>query len=248
MNILVAVSRVPDTTAKILVSNDGKTIDNNNVKFILNPYDEYALEEAIQLKEKNGGKVVAITVGPAVAQDILRSALAMGADEAVHLVTEGEFDSFFVADEIVKYAKTFNPDIIFMGRQSIDFDSLQVPSLIAEFLDLPLATVVTNLEFVDNQVKAEREIEGGREVVSMSLPCVISAQKGLNEPRYPKLPDIMKAKKKPIEEIKVAPQDNKISILSMELPSKTRLNKILTDSDEDIKEIARMLHEDAKVF
>lgn len=248
MNILVAVSRVPDTTAKILVSNDGKNIDNNNVKFILNPYDEYALEEAIQLKEKNGGKVVAITVGLAIAQDILRSALAMGADEAVHLVTDAEFDSYFVANEIAKYAKIFNPDIIFMGKQSIDFDSLQVPSLVAEFLEMPLATVVTKLEFVENTVKAEREIEGGREVVSMSLPCIISAQKGLNEPRYPKLPDIMKAKKKPIEEIKVTPTDNKISIVSMELPSRSRLNKILTETDEDIKEIARLLHEDAKVF
>ncbi len=248
MNILVAVSRVPDTTTKILVGSDGKFIDTNNVKFILNPYDEYALEEAIRLKEKNGGKVIAITVGPATAQDILRNALAVGADEAVHIKSEQNFDSFFVASQIAEYASKMKPDIIFMGKQSIDFDSLQVPSILSDILDLPLATIVTKLNYEGNMVKAEREIEGGKEVLSLQMPCIISAQKGLNEPRYPKLPDIMKAKKKPIEEIDAPNYENNIEIIGMELPSRSRLNKIVGDTDEDIKEIVRMLHEDAKIF
>jgi electron transfer flavoprotein beta subunit len=248
MDILVAVSRVPDTTTKILVGSDGKFIDTNNVKFILNPYDEYALEEAIRLKEKNGGKVIAITVGPATAQDISRNALAVGADEAVHIKSGQNFDSFFVASQIAEYASKMKPDIIFMGKQSIDFDSLQVPSILSDILDLPLATIVTKLDYEGNMVKAEREIEGGKEVVSLQLPCIISAQKGLNEPRYPKLPDIMKAKKKPIEEIDAPNAENNIEIIGMELPSRSRLNKIVGDTDEDIKEIVRMLHEDAKIF
>lgn len=249
MNILVAVSRVPDTTTKILIGNDGKSIDTNNVKFILNPYDEYALEEALQIREKNGGRVVAITVGPNENQETLRNALAMGADDAVHIKTSDmNFDAFFVAKNIAKYAKTFNPDIIFMGKQSIDFDSLQVPSILAELLDLPVITIVTNLELDKGKVKAEREVEGGKEIVESSLPCIISAQKGLNEPRYPKLPDIMKAKKKPIEEIAAEIFDNKVEILGMELPSRQRLNKIFNSSDEEIKEVVRLLHEESKLI
>lgn len=248
MNILVAISRVPDTTTKILVGGDGRNIDNNNVKFILNPYDEFALEEAIQLKEKNGGNVIAITVGPAQAQETLRSALAMGADEAVHCKIETEIDSNIVAMNIAEYAKRMNPDIILMGKQSIDFDSLQLPSLLSEHLNMPLATIVTKLTIDGTSVKAEREIEGGKELIETSLPCIISAQKGLNEPRYPKLPDIMKAKKKPIEEIDAMSSDLFVEVVGMELPSKTRLNKMFGSEDADIQEVVRLLHEDAKVI
>ncbi len=248
MNILVAISRVPDTTTKILVGTDGKSIDNNNVKFILNPYDEYALEEALQIREKNGGTVTAITVGSQDNLETLRSALAMGADNAVLVDAGNAFDAMFVAKNIAEYAKQSNPDIIFLGKQSIDFDSFQVPSYISEFLDLPLATSITKLTLNDNNAIAEREIEGGKEVLELQLPAIFSANKGLNNPRYPKLPDIMKAKKKPVDTISPVSTTPTITIDKMELPSKTRLNKIFTDSDEDILQVVKLLHEEAKIY
>lgn len=248
MNILVCISRVPDTATKIIVGPDGKSIDDKGVKFIINPYDEFALEEGLRLKEKFGGKVVTITVGPDASKEVIRSALAMGADSAVLVKTEGYFDSFFVAKNIAEYAKEFNPDIILCGRQSVDFDSLQVPAMVAEFLDIPSISVVSKLSIDGNKVVAERDIEGGKEVITTTLPCVISAQKGLNEPRYPKLPDILKAKNKPIEERIPVKTELKVEVIGMEIPLRARKNKIVGDTDEDITEIVRLLHEEAKII
>jgi electron transfer flavoprotein beta subunit len=247
MNILVCISRVPDTATKIFVSPDGKSIDPKGVKFILNPYDEFALEEGLRLKEKNGGTVTAITVGTAESTEILRTALAMGADSAIMIKSEN-FDSYQVAYNLAEYAKSVTYDIILTGRQSVDYDSLQVPSLMSSMLDIPSISVVSKLNINGNNVLAERDIEGGKEVVETNLPCLISCQKGLNDPRYPKLPDIMKAKKKPIDEIDAKPIQSTVQVVSMELPSKERVGKILGDSDSDINEIVRSLHEDAKVI
>lgn len=248
MNILVGISRVPDTATKIIIGADGKSIDEKGIKFIINPYDEFALEEGLRLKEKYGGTVVTITVGPEASKEVIRSALAMGADRAVLIKTEGFFDSFFAAKNIANYAKQFNPDIIFFGRQSIDFDSLMVPAMVAEFLGLPAITIVSKLTIDGTKVVAERDVVGGKEIVETTLPCVISAQKGLNEPRYPKLPDILKAKNKPIEEITPEQLEPKVEILGMEIPLRARKNKIVGDSDQEIAEIVKLLHEDAKVI
>jgi electron transfer flavoprotein beta subunit len=248
MNVLVGISRVPDTATKIIIGADGKSIDEKGVKFIINPYDEFALEEGLRLKEKYGGTVVTITVGPEASKEVIRSALAMGADRAVLIKTEGFFDSFFAAKNIANYAKQFNPDIIFFGRQSVDFDSLMVPAMVAEFLGLPAITIVSKLTIDGTKVVAERDVVGGKEIVETTLPCVISAQKGLNEPRYPKLPDILKAKNKPIEEITPEQLEPKVEILGMEIPLRARKNKIVGDSDQEIAEIVKLLHEDAKVI
>jgi len=248
MNILVCISRVPDTTTRVIVGADGKSIDNSGVKYILNPYDEYAVEEGLRLREKNGGIVTAVTVGNDTGKEILRTVLAMGVDKAMIVKTDSLYDSFFVANNLAEVAKSLNPDIILLGKQSIDFDSLQVPSILAELLGLPSVSVVTGLTIEGTDVKAEREIEGGKEVVETSLPCIISTQKGLNDPRYPKLPDIMKAKSKPIEEINAIESEPRISVIGMEIPSKKRLGKILTDSDEDINELVKLLHEEAKII
>jgi electron transfer flavoprotein beta subunit len=248
MNILVGISRVPDTATKIFIGPDGKSIDEKGVKFIINPYDEFALEEGLRLKEKFGGTVVTITVGPEASKEVIRSALAMGADRAALVKTDGFFDSYFAAKNIANYAKQFNPDIILFGRQSVDFDSLMVPAMVSEFLGLPLITIVSKLTVDGNKVVAERDVVGGKEVVEASLPCVISAQKGLNEPRYPKLPDILKAKNKPIEEITPEQTQPMVEILNMEIPLRSRKNKIVGDSDEEIAEIVRLLHEDAKII
>lgn len=249
MNILVCVSRVPDTATKIAVDGNGKSITKTGVKFILNPYDEFAVEEALQLKQKNGGEVTAVTVSSDDAKDIMRTALAMGVDKAVILKAKDEnFDSGYVANNLAEFAKEVNPDLILFGRQSIDYDSFQVPSMVSAKLNMPSISVVSKLEIADGKVNAERDIEGGKEQLEAELPCIISTQKGLNEPRYPKLPDIMKAKKKPIDERDASDFDYATEVVSMELPSKSRVGKILGDSDQDIAEVVRALHEDAKVI
>lgn len=249
MNILVCISRVPDTATKINISSNGKSIDNSGVKYILNPYDEFTIEEGLRLKEKFGGTVSALTVGGDVNVDILRTALAMEVDSAIHIKTTREdFDSLFVAQNIAEVAKSSNYDIIIFGRQSIDYDSYQVSSLTAELLQLPSVSIVSKLEINGTDVTIERDIEGGKEVVSTSLPCVISVQKGINEPRYPKLPQIMKAKSKPIDTRNAVDNGNSIEVISMEIPSKSRMGKVLGSTDEDIKEVIRLLQEEAKVI
>jgi electron transfer flavoprotein beta subunit len=248
MKILVCVSRVPDSATKIFVGSDGKTIEQKGVKFILNPYDEFGIEEGLRLREKNGGEVTALTVGDISSQEILRTALAMGVDNATLIKLDTDPDSYQVAFNIANYAKKYNPDLIIMGRQSIDFDSFQVPSLTAELIGIPSISIVSKLTIDGTNVIAEREIEGGKEVVETVLPCIISAQKGLNEPRYPKLPDIMKAKKKPIEEVTPEIVAARVEVTSMTLPSKQRAGIILGDTDADIAELVRALHEDVKVI
>lgn len=247
MNILVGISQVPDTATKIAIAANGTSIDSNGVKFILNPYDEFAIEEGLRLREKNGGTVTVVTVGSDTGKEILRTALAMGADKAV-LVKGDNFDAFLVADNIASLAKETTADLLIFGRQSIDFDSFQVPPMTAELLGWPSVTIVSSLQIEGTTVSAERDIEGGKENVSTSLPCVISAQKGLNEPRYPKLPDIMKAKSKPIEERAATAATPRVTVLSMELPSAKGTGKIFGDSEQDISEVVRLLREEAKVL
>lgn len=248
MNILVGISQVPDTASKIMVSGDGKTIDTNNVKFILNPYDEYTIEEGLRLREKHGGTVTAVTVGSDKGKEILRTALAMGADKAVLIKDDQKTDSFGVAQNIASLAKELMPDIIILGRQSIDFDSSQLAPMIAEILDMPSATIVWKLDIDGTNFVAECDIEGGKEIVTSTLPCVISVQKGINEPRYPKLPDIMKAKSKPIVERASIADASRVEIISMTLPTEKGAGKILGDSDSDIAELVRLLHEEAKII
>lgn len=250
MNILVCISRVPDTATRILVGADGKSIDKQNVKFIINPYDEFAIEEALRLKEKMGGEpiVTAVTVGGDETKEQMRTALAMKVDRAVVIKSAEILDSYQVAYNLAEFANELKPDLIFMGRQSVDFDSLQIPSMLGELLGIPSVSVVSNLKVDTGKITAERDIEGGKEVVEASIPCIISAQKGLNDPRYPKLPDIMKAKSKPIEEIEAKAVEARVSVLGMEIPSKQRLGKIMSDSDDDIKALVNLLHEEAKVI
>lgn len=250
MNILVCISRVPDTATKITIADSGNSIEEKGVKFTVNPYDEFAIEEGLQIKSKiAGSSVTALTVGTDDNKDVLRTALAMGVDKAVLVKgSDQPADSFYVAKNIANYVNEHKPDLVLMGRQSIDYDSLQMPSLVGELADYPSVSVVSALEIADGKAKAERDIEGGKEIVEITLPAVISAQKGLNSPRYPKLPDIMKAKRKPIDEIDAEQTDSKVSVLSMELPRSERVGKILGDSDEDIAEVVRALKEDAKAI
>jgi electron transfer flavoprotein beta subunit len=248
MNILVCISQVPDTTAKIQVSGDGKSIEKTGIKFILNPYDEFAIEEGLRLRERFGGTVTALTIGPETSKEILRTALAMGVDKAGIVKTDDILDSYNVAENIAGYAKSISPDLVIFGRQSIDFDSSGMAPMVAEMLDLPSISVVSSWNIENNAITAERDIEGGKEVLTCSVPCVISAQKGLNDPRYPKLPDIMKAKSKPIEEIASCHGSALVSLTSMALPSSKRVGMIVGDSEAEIASVVTALHEQAKVI
>lgn len=248
MNILVCVSQVPDTATKIAVGPEGTSINPQGVKFILNPYDEFAIEEGLRLKESFGGTVATLTVGGDGAKEVLRTALAMGSDTAILVKDDARADSFVVASSIAEAAREVSPDIIIFGRQSIDFDSSQIPSMVAELLDLPNVSMVSSLTIDGTNVSCERDVEGGKEQLTMTLPCVISAQKGLNDPRYPKLPDIMKAKQKPITERAPSAVPARVQTLSMGLPSQNRLGKMFGDTDGDLGEVVRLLHEEAKLI
>jgi electron transfer flavoprotein beta subunit len=248
MNILVCVARVPDTASRVIVGADGKSIDPTGIKYVVNPFDEFALEEGLRLREKNGGTVTALVVGTEAAKETLRTSLAMGVDKAVLIKGDEPKDSYYVAYNLAEYAKEINPDLILLGKQSVDFDSLQIPSMLGELLNMPSISVVSKLTIDGTNITAERDIEGGKEILSSALPCIISAQKGLNDPRYPKLPDIMKAKSKPIEERNPITTDERVTVLSMSIPSKSRKGVILDDTDESIEKLANLLHEDAKVI
>src|SRR5688572_27187103 len=250
MKIIVCVSHVPDTTTKINVAADGKNIDPTGVKFILNPYDEFAVEEALKLKEKNGGEVIAISVGADSAKEAIRQALAMGADKGV-LVKGDKSDSFSVASMLADAIKPQSADIILLGKQSIDFDGMGVAPMLSELLDIPCATVVVALTIEGGKVVAEKEVEGGKETIEMTMPCLVAAQKGLNEPRYPSLPNIMKAKSKPIEEITGAAMAERTVVIKMDKPEKKRANKMIQadgNAAGAAAELVKLLHEEAKVI
>ncbi len=249
MNIYVCVSHVPDTTTKVQVGGDGKHIDPNGVTFILNPYDEYAVEAALQLKEARGGEVVAVCVGPEAVKETIRKALAMGADKGMHIVSDDQRDSFGVARAIADALADKNPDVLFLGRQSIDYDGWQMAGLLGEMLAMPSVSVVAKLDIAeDGSFTAVRDIEGGQETVTSKLPAVISTQKGLNEPRYPKLQGIMAAKRKPIDEVTPAAYSNRVETVTLAKPPIKSAGRIVGEGPAAAKELVRLLHEEAKVI
>lgn len=248
MNIVVCISQTPDTTTKVAVGADGKNIDTKGVKFILNPYDEFAVEEALRKREAFGGSVTLISVGGDTTKETIRQGLAMGADKAILVKDEARSDSYLVAGELAEVIRSLSPDLVLLGRQSIDYDSAQVGPMLAELLDLPLVSFVTKLDINGTSVVAERDIEGGKEIVEASLPVVITAQKGLNDPRYPKLPDIMKAKSKPIEDRPAVGGTARVETIEMSRPPQKEGGKVFEFSPENVKELAKLLHEDAKVI
>jgi electron transfer flavoprotein beta subunit len=250
MNIVVCVSHVPDTTTRVNVAGDQKSLDPNGVKFILNPYDEFAVEEALKLRDKHKGEVTAISVGADNAKEAIRQALAMGADKGV-LIKGDKSDSFAVAEMLAAQLKTMNADLILLGKQSIDFDGSEIAPMLSEMLDIPAATVVVALSIEGTNVRAEKEVEGGREIIELTLPCLIAAQKGLNDPRYPSLPNIMKAKQKPIAEVAGAASAPRTEVVKMDKPERKRQNKIVNADGNPqgaATELARLLHEEAKVI
>ncbi len=245
MDIIVCVKQVPDTTTVIQIDPSGKDIVRDGITNIVSPYDEFAIEEALNLS--NGGKVTVLTVGPDSAKEALRSALAMGADEAVHVITESAMalDSLATAKLIAKAVEGRAYDMILMGRQAIDDDAMQMGSLVAELLNIPQISTVIKLEVDGNKVKANRTIEGAQQVVEAELPILLTAQKGLNTPRYPSMKGILKAKKKPVEDIQAADLGvdtaAKVVIESLTLPPARPAGKIVASVDELVKALTEEL-------
>ena len=257
MNIFVCLKQVPDTETKIKLNADNTGIDTAGIKWIVSPYDELAIEEALRLRDKNAGSTVtAISAGPVRVVEAIRTALAMGADQGVHVEIPESADSFLTAKALAAaLKKEAAVDIIFTGKEAIDDGAAQVSQLVAEHLGIPCATVVQNAEYAAGLVKAKREIEGGAfEALEIPMPCLIAAQKGLNEPRYASLPNIMKAKKKEVKSLKIADlgvseSDQKLKFKNFQLPPpKAAGKKIAGDTTTQVKELARLLHEEAKVI
>lgn len=248
MKIAVCISQVPDTTTKVKIGADGKSIDPSGVTYIINPYDEFAVEEALKLKEKNGGETFAVSVGKETVKETIRKAFAMGIDKGILIKTDSAMDSYAVAKNLADVLKELNPDIIFFGKQSVDYDNSLVGTMTAEFLGLPSISVVVDLTIESNKVTAEREIEGGKEIVTASLPVIICAQKGLNNPRYPNLKGIMQAKSKPIEERQPTFTENKTEVLSMRLPKAKAKGKIVGTDASAAAELVKLLREEAKII
>lgn len=248
MKIVVCVNHVPDTETKVKVGADGKSIDRSGVNYMLSPYDEFAIEAALRLKEKFGGETIVLSLGNDAHKETLRKSLAMGIDKAILLKDDSTRDSYSVAFGLSEELRTHAADCILFGKQSIDFYDEQVPGLVAELLGLPSVSVVVKIEPGEGTVVCEREIEGGHEIVESRFPLVIAAQKGLNEPRYPSLKGIMAAKSKPIEEKQPKPLPPKVEVLAMHKPPAKQPGKIVGTGTEAVPELVRLLHEEAKVI
>jgi electron transfer flavoprotein beta subunit len=260
MKIVVCVKQVPDTETRVKIAPAGNAISETDVaNWIVSPYDEFAIEEALRIKEAKGGEVVVVTVGPDRAQAALRTGLAMGADSAVHVKDAAldATDTLGTARALAAAVKSLAPfDLVLCGQPGVGGDHSQVPGMLAELLDLPQVTVAVKITVGDGQATVEREIEGGRETWETPLPALVSAQKGLNEPRYASLKGIMAAKKKQVQVLDlgalgldaaaVAP---KVTVTAMELPpARPPVRMIEGDPETQAKELVRLLHEEAKVI
>ncbi|WP_413308389.1 electron transfer flavoprotein subunit beta/FixA family protein [Bacillus sp. 1P10SD] len=257
MNIYVLMKRTFDTEEKITIS--GGRINEDGAEFIINPYDEYAIEEAIQVRDAKGGEVTVISVGNEETEKQLRTALAMGADKAVLINTEDDVengDQFTTAKILAEYLKDKEVDLIIGGNVAIDGGTGQVGPRVAELLNIPYVTTITKLEIDGTNVTVTRDVEGDSEVIETSLPLLVTAQQGLNEPRYPSLPGIMKAKKKPLEELELDDLDleeedveAKTKTIEIYLPPKKEPGKVLAgDLNDQVKELVQLLHTEAKVI
>lgn len=249
MKILVALKQVPDTETKIRIAADGKSLDGSDVKWITSPYDEYALEEALRLKESKGAEVTAASVGGEKAKDVLRNALALGADTAVLVKAADAGDPLAVARVLAAFVKERGFDLVLMGNKGFGGDNASVGPMLAELLGWAQANVVTKLEIADATFRAERESDAGTEVLEGSLPAVVTAQRGLNDPRYANLKGIMAAKKKTIEEVDAAPADAALVTASLDLPpARPEGRKLEGDPASQAAALLGLLRDEAKVL
>jgi electron transfer flavoprotein beta subunit len=247
---VVCIKQVADTETRVRVGADGRTLDPAGVTWVLNPFDEFAVEEALRIREKQGaGEIVAISLGGPGVQTTLRNALALGADRAIHLKTDAVApDSLAVARALAAEIGGLKADLVWFGKQAADDDQAQVGPMVAELLDLPCATAVGKLELDGTRAMAEREIEGGCESVELTLPAVLTAEKGLNEPRYASLKGIMAAKKKSIDEKPAQLGEPRLEIVAFELPPPRKGGRVVGQGVEALPELVRLLREEAKAI
>ncbi|PWB67882.1 MAG: electron transfer flavoprotein subunit beta [Deltaproteobacteria bacterium] len=250
MKILVAIKPVPNPDEKVKIRPDGSGIVLDNIKMVINPFCEIAVEEALRIKEKQGGEVVILTVGPKEGEQQVRTALAMGADRAIQVEAEKGLDSLAVAKFLAKVVEQEKPDLVILGKQAVDDDNNQVGQILAALLSWPQATFASKIEFLDGNKKAHvgRETDGGIETIEVPLPCVVTTDLRLNEPRYASLPGIMKAKKK---ELKVIPSASlgvdaapKVKVLSLASPKERAGGRKVAD----VAELVAKLKNEAKVL
>jgi len=248
MQIYVCVKHVPDTAIPIKIT--GKNSFDESVNFVVNPYDEFAVEQAVQIKEKQGGEVVVVTVGKEAAMKSVRSALAVGADRGILIKTDASFlDSAVVAQAIRKaIEQDGKPDMIFTGKQSVDSEGMQMQYRLAAAFDMPVVTEVAAFSMSDGKVTVEREVGGGaRQVIEMTLPCVVAATKGLNQPRYANMPGIMKAKKKEVKQFNLSDMVPDFNIAGTELleleifPDKGKAKMLPGSPKEAAEQLVKLL-------
>ena len=247
MKILVCVTKTPDTTAKIAFTDNNTKFDTQGVQWIINPYDEwYSLVRAIELKEKDPSIIIhLVTVGGADTEPIIRKALALGGDEAIRVNTEGQ-DSFYIASQIAAIATAGTYDLIFTGKETIDYNGSSIGGLLAELLGLPYVSLATKFELAGNMATIAREIEGGEEMNEVALPVVVSCQKGVAEQRIPNMRGIMAARTKPLKVTEPVAVNALTTIVSYSLPpAKAGVKLVAADN---VDELVRLLHEEAKAF
>ena len=247
MKILVCISKTPDTTAKIAFTDNNTKFDSNGVQWIINPYDEwYALVRAIELKEKDASTIIhLITVGTADAEPIIRKALALGGDEAIRVNTDSH-DSFTIASQIATIAKEGGYDLIFTGKETIDYNGSSIGGMVAELLDMPYVSLAAKFEVEGNKATITREIEGGEEINEVDLPVVVSAQKGMAEQRIPNMRGIMAARTKPLKVVEPTAVEALTNVTSFGLPpAKAGVKLVAADN---VEELVRLLHEEAKAI
>lgn len=260
MKIVVCVEQVPDTETRVRIAPGGTGISEADVqKWIVSPYDEFAIEEALRIKEAKGGEVVVLSAGPERVQAALRAGLALGADSAVHVKDAAldATDTLGTARALAAAIRSLGPvDLVLCGQQGVGGDHSQVPGMLAELLDLPQVTVAVKITIGEGQASVEREIEGARETWTTSLPAVISAQKGLNEPRLTKVTGIMAAKKKPIRVLDAAALGldaaalaPRLRVTGLELPApRAAVRMVEGDAAAQARELVRLLHDEARVI
>jgi electron transfer flavoprotein beta subunit len=262
MDIVVLVKQVPDTESLVQIASDGVSIKKDDIKWVMNPYDELAVEEALRIKEAKGGTVTVLSVGPPKAQETIRTALAMGADKGIHVndpTAEGS-DSLAVARILAAALKTVPFNLIIAGQRGVDEDNYQVGAALAEFLGIPHVSLVIKTELLDGKIRCHRVMEGGTVVVEAPLPALFTTQRGLNDPRYASLPGIMKAKKKPlevktladlgIEAATVGAAGRKVVVKALRLPPQRKAVRMVTgDTPEMVAvELVRVLHDETKLI
>ena len=262
MEIVVLVKQVPDTESMISIADDGASIKKEDIKWIMNPYDELAVEEALQIRDAQSGTVTILSMGPQKAIEAIRTALAMGADQGVHIndpAAEGS-DALATAKLLAAALKQMPHDLIIAGHRAVDEDNYQVASAVAEYLGIPQISMVVKTELGDGKIKCHRTVEGGSVVVEASLPAMITTQRGLNEPRYASLPGIMKAKKKPVDEKTIADlgvdlsavgaENRKVKIKALNFPPQRQAVRMIEgETPADIAaELIRVLHEENKII